>query len=50
MVCALREVAKTLGFNAPEVKRVELTLGAANTLFKYSQMQDHALIGLGCSG
>lgn len=50
MVCALREVAKILGFNAPEVKRVELAPGAANTLSKYSQMQDHELVALMSGG
>lgn len=46
IVCALREVSKILGFNAPEVKRVELAPGAAHTMSSYAQMPDHELIAL----
>ena len=46
MVSALSTIAKILGYFSPEVKRIELAPGAANTLSNYSQMQDHELIAL----
>jgi phage terminase small subunit len=46
MISGLRELGKMMGFHAPEVKRIEVAPSTANTLSKYSQMQDHELIAL----
>ena len=46
MVGALREVAKILGFFAPEVKRVELTAGQQSAHTKFSAMTDAQLLAL----
>ena len=44
MVCALREVAKILGFNIPEVTRIKMESSAESTLAKYSRMKDDELL------
>ena len=46
MVCALREVAKILGFNIPEVTRIKMESSAESTLAKYSCMKDDELLVL----
>lgn len=46
MVCALREVAKILGFNAPEVKRVELTSDQHITQNHMAALTDAELLAL----
>ena len=46
MVGALREVAKILGFNIPEVTRIKMESSAESTLAKYSRMNDDELLVL----
>ena len=46
MVCALREVAKILGFNAPEVTRLKMDSSAGSIFAKYSRMKDDELVVL----
>ena len=50
MVCALREVAKILGFNIPEVTRIKMESSAESTLAKYSRMKDDELVVLMSGG
>ena len=44
MVCALREVAKMLGFHAPEVKRVELSARQNDTYQDFASWSDAQLL------
>lgn len=46
MVSALREVAKILGFNAPEVKQVVMTTGQVGMQANFAAMSDVQLLAL----
>jgi predicted transcriptional regulator len=43
MIAGWREMAKICGFYAPETKRIELTIGAANVKNKFEMLSDEDL-------
>jgi len=50
MIAGLRELAKMLGFYAPEVRRVELTAGQAAVKGNFAAMSDEQLLVLIAQG
>ena len=46
MVCALREVAKMLGFYAPELQRIELSAVQSTVQASFATMDDAQLLAL----
>lgn len=46
MIRGWSEIAKILGLNAPEVKKLEISVGARNTLTKYASLSDEELIAI----
>jgi hypothetical protein len=50
MIAGYRELAKMLGFYAPEVKHVELTAGQAAVKGNFAAMSDEQLLALIAQG
>jgi hypothetical protein len=46
MIRGWSEIAKMLGLYAPEVKKIEMSIGARNILSKYEAMSDEELIAI----
>lgn len=46
MIRGYSEIAKICGLNAPEVKKIEHTIGGRNIVSKYEMMSDEALMEL----